>query len=98
MSETPWLNARCPQLSKMAILLSRCRVAVEEAEELEEDRPSTGFGEYVREHHCAFDVLESYYAASDEITEELGRAEDVLGILERDRVERQVDGRLRVAV
>ena len=42
--------------------LSRCRIVVEEAEKLEEDRTSTGFREDVRKHHCTLNVFESYDA------------------------------------
>ena len=47
-----------------------------------------GFGEYVSAHDLTREVLERDYLASDEVTQELSRTENVLGLLEGDWVDR----------
>ena len=43
-------------------------------------------------------VLEAQDLLGDEVAQKLGGAQDVLGVLERNGIERHVDSRLRVAV
>jgi hypothetical protein len=50
-----------------------------------------GFGEYVSAHDLTREVLERDYLASDEVTQELSRTENVLGLLEGDWVDRHRD-------
>ena len=55
-------------------------------------------GEDVGEHHSAGEVLDRDDLACDKVTEELGGAQDVLGLLEGDGVECHADGGLGVAL
>lgn len=64
---------------------------------MKEDGPGDGLREDVGDHQRASEVTRSNNAASDKITKKLGSTKNMLSLFEGDRVEGQVDGRLRVA-
>ena len=74
------------------------RVTVEELDELQEDSAGLPLGQNVGDHYHALGVLDHHAAAQGVVPEELGRAQNVLRILERHRVEGHGNGGLRSAV
>ena len=62
-----------------------------------EDGPRGSLGEQVGEHHDAGEVFDRDNATVDEIAKELGGAQDVLGLLEGNRIEGHADGGFAVS-
>ena len=57
---------------------------VELLDQIDKNATRSGLGEDVGEHHSAGDVLDRHHFARDEVAEELGSAQNVLGLLEGD--------------
>ena len=57
---------------------------VELLDQIDKHATRSGLGEDVGEHHDAGDVLDRHHFARDEVAEELGSAQNVLGLLEGD--------------
>ena len=71
-------------------------VSNNQADKRGEDRAREGLGQQVSNHYTPRQVLHAHHAARHEVAQELRSPEDVLGLAEGDRVERHVDGRVRV--
>ena len=77
---------------------TRARVGIEESEERDEDVASACLSEDICEHDGAFDVEDADDITGDEVAQKFGSTQDVLGKLECDGVEGEIDGGLGVAV
>ena len=81
-----WPHARRPPNSRRA-RDSRRSVVVNQAQQLEKDGASHSLGKEVGQHGLARHVHKSHNLTGDQVTKELGRTQNVLRLLEGDRIE-----------
>ena len=72
------------------------RITVKELQQLAEDGTRDGLGEQVGDHNAARDMAQRKDLTSHQIAKKLSSTQNVLRLLERNRVESHVNGRLRI--